>query len=797
MSTLLTLFGPLVRVWLQTTCRRRLPHTSGTLHFSGLHDTVDVFRDRWGIPHIYARSVHDLVFAQGYVHAQDRLWQMDFQRRISSGRLSEIFGSDVLEVDRWMRIIGLRRAAVNDSRSMDREILSEQEVYAEGVNAFIEAGRLPVEFTLLHYTPENWSPCDTIAWSKLMSWNLSANWESELIRKRLIDAIGSTAERALEPGYHDFWPTILPGGGNRTRDDDDPLKKNGHARRFIGPSAKDGIGSNCWAVSGDRTRSGKPILANDMHLMLGLPSIWYENHLVCGSLEVAGITAPGIPMIITGHNTRVAWGFTAGLADVQDLYEERLMTGRRGEVHYEFQGKWLPAEVVREKITIKGGKNVFEDVVITRHGPVINKLVSEVSAKNPYALRWSAYDTDTTPKAMHGLIHAKNCSEVHEALRDWTTPNLNVVYADTEGNIAYTCAGSIPVRAKGKGKVPVPGWSGEYEWRGYIPFEKHPHLQNPAEGFIVTANNRINPDGTGFPILQEHCAGDRAFRITELLEESVSVDIPYTKKMQYDLRSPSARTVIRQLHSLKTEEPQCKTLLLRMGEWDGTLGASSMEAAVYEVFARHLIRALVQKQLGDLTQYYMGKGVNPVLAPFSMMGWHSWEWLLEVLQDEKAACWCREKDGEKNNMMIEAFRSAVAWLTHRLGTSSVEKWSWGRIHTLAFSHPFSRVRALARFFSRGPYPLGGDGTTVWSGYSNMHDLDSSTIIGPPYRFIADLSHLEGSQGQLVPGQSGNPASPHYDDQIDAWFSGDYHPMTTPATELRKGHASLLRLTPLR
>jgi penicillin amidase len=796
MNTFLTLFGPLVRVWLKMMCTRRLPLTRGVLRLNGLNDPVDIFRDRWGIPHIYAKSIHDLVFAQGYVHAQDRLWQMEFQRRVSSGRLAEIFGREVLEVDRWMRIIGLRRAAVNDIRTIDAEILLEQEAYAEGVNAFIKAGRLPVECALLRYTPERWTPCDTIAWNKLMSWNLSTNWESELIRKRLIEILGKTNEEDLEPAYDDAWPVILTSGVADIHDEDGPLNKNGNARRFIGPSAKDGIGSNCWAVSGNLTTSGKPILANDMHLMLSLPSIWYENHLVCGPFEVAGITAPGVPFIITGHNRKVAWGFTAGLADVQDLYEERLKPFKNGEVRYEYRGKWLPAEIVRENITIKGGKHEFEDVVITRHGPVINKLASQISGKPPYALRWSAYDRDTTPKAMYGLLRANTCAEVHDALRNWVTPNLNVVYADTEGNIAYTCAGSIPVRMKGQGKVPVAGWSGEYDWRGYIPFAKLPHLQNPSEGFIVAANNRITAQGAGFQIFQEHCTGDRALRITELIKARGSIDVSYTKKMQYDLCSPTARTVCSHLRSLKTDDTELTPLLGSLKKWDGTLYASSTEAAVYEVFMRRLIMSLLKNELGELTHYYMGKGVNPYLSQFSMFGWHSWEWLLKVLQDDASVCWQNGTGEKKNDIMLNALRSAVAWLKETHGPSSLEKWTWGRIHTLIFSHPFGRIRALARFFDRGPYPLGGDGTTVWSGYSSMHDLDSSTVVGPPYRFVADLAYLEGSQGLLVPGQSGNPASPHYDDQIDAWFSGDYHPLTTPSIKRGNKNISHLQLTPV-
>ncbi len=800
MFSLLDVVGPFLRLWLKLLSRKKST-AQGVIELEGLHSRVRILRDRWGVPHIYVENMHDLLFAQGYVHAQDRLWQMDFTRRAASGRLSEIFGRKTLDIDRWTRIVGLNRAARLENSHLDSELLREQQAYCEGINAFIKTGRLPPEFSLLGYEPDLWQPFDTLVWNKLMSWNLSVNWESELLRSRLIELLGPEREAELEPGYFDFWPTVMNRKKASANQTNAALQRFSDSRFYTGNSPFEGTGSNCWTISGKLTESGSPILCNDMHLVLSAPAIWYENHLVGNELQLAGITTPGIPFIVSGHNGRVAWGFTAGMSDVQDLYIERMRKVDGKNVQYEYMGKWHDAAVIHEEISVKRESPVVEEVLITRHGPVINALTTEIPNGEHLSLRWVGAGQDTTSRAMHDMLRSNSCREFKDALAKWVTPNLNVHYSDTEGNIAYTLAGKVPVRRRGDGKMPVPGWLGTYEWEGYIPFGKLPHSFNPKCGYIVSANNKVAEKDYPFRLGEEYCAGDRAARIEEFLRSKRRFSVTDMKKIHRDLKSPTALTITRHITKLLREDSEkdipeeIKNACELLENWDGVLESTSPAAALYETFVRTLIAAVLSDELGNLTSRYMGKGPTPVLAEYSMFCWHSLEWLRKELEGEKSGWAGSEKGTDKRHIVLESMAEAVRILKKKLDRS-VENWSWGKLHRLTFGHPLGSVRAFAEFFNRGPFPIGGDGTTVWASFSNMHDLCSSTVIGPPYRFIADLSDLGRTMSVLAPGQTGNPASSHYDDQIEDWFNGEYHTLLYREEEVRNAAVQTLKLVPL-
>ncbi len=481
-DTIAGLLG-LASYWL----RKPLAKTQGTLQVPGLQAPVEIIRDKWGVPHIYAANTHDLMFAQGFVHAQDRLWQMDFQRRLVAGRLSEVMGAVTVPVDRWMRILGMRKVAEKEVGLIGSDVRANIEAYASGVNACIAQGHLPVEFSLLRYKPERWTVADSLSWVKMMSWNLSVNWETEILRAQLIARLGPEKAAELEPDYFDRWPTIVPPGVDYSAIGGAALLRAEAARPFTGPAAGDGLGSNNWVLAGSHTATGAPLLANDMHLLISIPAIWYENHLAGGDLNVTGVTFPGIPGVVAGHNEHVAWGFTNGFPDVQDLYMEHLRRTDNDRVQYEHKGEWLDARLVREEIRVKGGETVVEEVVITQHGPIINQLAPDFTGEQPLAMRWTSFEPDTMMLALDGMNRARSCLEFREALRHWAAPVQNIVYADTAGNIGYSFPGKVPIRAKGEGRVPVPGWTGEYEWTGYIPFDKLPHMYNPPQGYVVTS----------------------------------------------------------------------------------------------------------------------------------------------------------------------------------------------------------------------------------------------------------------------------------------------------------------------
>jgi len=797
MSAAHTVLGPIAQAALGWLSRRRLPQTAGTLHVSGLTAPVEVIRDRWGVPHIYAESTHDLMVAQGFVHAQDRLWQMDFQRRLVAGRLAEVLGTVAAPVDRWFRTIGMRRVAEREVALIDAGVRADLEAYAAGVSSRIDRGRLPVEFTLLRYRPEPWTVVDTLSWIKMMSWDLSVNWETELLRARLIARLGPERAAELEPEYFACWPRVVPPGVEYSAIGSAALRRAETARPLAGPSAREGLGSNNWALAGSRTTTGAPILANDMHLQMGLPCIWYENHLVGGDLDVTGVTFPGIPGVVSGHNGHVAWGFTNGFPDVQDLYVERLRRTDDGHVQYEYRGEWLDAQVVREEIRVKGGDATTEQVVITRHGPIVNGLAPDLAGEQPLALRWTSLEPDRMIEGLHAMSRARNCLEFREALRHWTAPVQNTVYADTEGNIAYSFPGKVPIRARGDGRVPVHGWTGEYEWIGYIPFKELPHLYNPPQGYIATANNRVVDDGYPHHIGLEHCTGARAQRIVELIEARNNIDLAYVRRMQFDQVSPTARAVARYLGQLQADDSDLAAVADLMRNWDGTLAAGSPAAAVHQVFMRRFITRTLSDKLGDLTLRYAGKGPTPVLAEGSLFGERAWEWLQAALSGPQAAMahWFDLGHGETRDDCVRlALRETVDFLKAELGPK-IGDWSWGKLHTLTYAHTLGSVPLLSRFFNRGPYPVGGDGTTVWATGASQYDLSSEGVIGPPFRFIADMGDLRNSLGLLAPGQSGQPGSPHYDDQVQAWFTGDYHPMLYAREDVEREAEARLRLVP--
>jgi penicillin amidase len=774
--------------------RRPLPQISGSMALKGLLAPVKVIRDEWGVPHIYADSIQDLLFAQGYVHAQDRLWQMEFNRRLVAGRLSEILGEVSVPLDRWMRIIGMRRTAEKEFELLEESTQQLLKIYSAGVNARIDQGRLPIEFNLLRYIPEPWNVTDTLSWPKMMSWTLSVNWEAEIIRAQIVNRIG--AEKASELDMLDYTdsPFILSPDFDFSSIGSEALKLSEQARKFTGPTAPNGIGSNNWVISGELTNTGMPLLANDMHLGLSIPAIWYENHLQAEGLHLSGITFPGIPGIVAGHNQNVAWGFTNGFPDVQDLYMEHLRRTSSNQIQYEFLGEWQDALVIPETIHIKDKEPVSEEVVITRHGPIINKLAPDLAGEQPLALKWTTLEPSNILDSLLKMAKSKDCFEFREALKTWTSPAQNTVFADTKGNIAYKLPGKIPIRAKGDGRFPVPGWTGEYEWTSYIPYDELPEIINPTQGYIVTANNRVAGSNYPYHLSFDYCTGNRAERIEELIKGKKKISIDNVRQMQFDQISTQARRTAKVLGQLKSSDPELQMVIDRMLSWDGNLSKGSAEASLYEVFTQSLVQRLLKEKLGDLAVYYCGKGPTPVLAESSIMAERSREWVDHIMGIHNSPWFKLGKGENRDEILLSVLRETVDDLKHTLGPEFGD-WAWGRLHTLTFEHTLGSVKPLDKIFNRGPFELGGDFDTIWATGSSRYDLGHKGIVGPPFRFIADLSNWENCLGLLAPGQSGQAVSPHYTDQLQSWFSGNYHSMMFTQEVVKKNAKDVLVLNP--
>ena len=772
--------------------RRSFPTTNGTIRVPGLQSEVRVYRDQWGVPNIYADNLHDLFFAQGYVHAQDRLWQMEFNRRVGSGTLSEVLGEATLEDDKFLRTIGLRRAAEKDWEGLDKDTRAALQAYADGVNAFIEShkDRLPLEFVILGatqvpgYVPAPWTPVDSLVWGKVMCWDLGANWRDELKWARFIQKLGEETTRELMPAYPQAGPFIIPPEAKDYRDLGTPdLFPDEHLARLLGNDGE-GLGSNNWVVDGTMTASGKPLLANDPHLSLQMPSTWYEIGLHAPGLDVVGASFPGVPAVIIGHNERIAWGVTNVGPDVQDLYLEKVNPDNPYQVEY--MGQWEDVKVVTEEIHVAGqDEPVSLEVRITRHGPIINDVVEGLA--QPTAFRWTALEGQQLFRAVLLIDQADNWQEFRDALRYWDAPSQNFVYADVEGNIGYQMPGDIPIRAQGQGLVPVPGWTGEYEWTGYIPFDELPSVFNPPTHLVVTANNKVVPDDYPYFITYGWSAPYRAQRITELLSAANpgSLTVDDMRDIQADVYSISAEKLMPYLVALEPEGwLQERVMRDLLKPWDYYLSADSAAASVFEVFYWKLVEHTFQDELGELYPTYleMGNYHRP---------------LLERLVEEPDNHWWDDVSTDVRETRDDIYRAAFADALKYLGRHYGDLhtlWRWDKMHTAHFDHPLGAVKPLDRIFNISGVPVGGDNFTVNPGSFKYKDLFSVNK-GPSYRQIVDLSDWNNSRSMHTTGQSGQPFHKHFSDMIEPWRKVEHHPMLFDRAQIEQNREGLLVLVP--
>lgn len=768
--------------------RRPLPQVAGVLRLPGLKSPVEVLRDQWGVPHIYAQNLDDLYFAQGYVHAQERLWQMELNRRLVQGRLAELFGPIALDTDRLIRTLGFARSAIQDWEALDTEGRHILEVYAQGVNAFLtqNANRLPLEFTLLGFKPQPWRALDSVAWAKYMGWSLSCNWDSELLRAAFIGKLGEDKAAELEPEYPRDNPTILPAA--TYREIATTMLAQFRALKSFLPTVGISGGSNNWVVDGQKTFTGKPLLANDPHLPITVPGIWYENHLVAPDFEVTGVSFPGAPAVVIGHNRDIAWGFTNAFPDVQDLYVEKPNPANPRE--FEFQGKWEPATVVREEIRVKGRPQPHvEEILITRHGPIINRVVSLIGEQAaPVALRWTGYEPNRTIQAIHKMNRARHWQEFTEALRDWTLPSQNMVYADRDGNIGYYQPGLIPIRARGLGLLPVPGWTGEYEWTGWIPHERLPHVFNPASHFVASANNRVVGDDYPYFLTLDHANGYRAARITALLTEKEKLSPDDFARIHCDFYCAPAKPFVAHLLTLTPRDDFQARALAALKAWDYHLTADSVAGGIYKTTEYFALRRLFADKLGnDLADHYFGVGLHPLIAAITLYYDRSLVKMAEILENEHSDWYTDAATGQKRTraeVLSLALSDAIAALRQHYG-DDLSKWAWGNLHQATFNHTLGVQKPLDKIFNRPARPLGGDPNTVWQAAYIPAFPIRQVHFAPSWRQIIDLADWDNSRAVHLPGQSGHPASPHYDDLITPWLRGEYHPLIWSRANVEK------------
>ena len=827
-----------------TVAPKSFPQIDGEIKLEGLNGSVDIYRDQMGIPHIYASTQHDLFFAQGYVHAQDRFWQMDAWRHIGSGTLSEMFGSGQVETDTFLRTLGWRIIAEQEYAQLDADSKAIIDSYTEGVNAYLkdhDTTALSLEYAILgllspDYKIEAWTPVNSLTWGKAMAWDLRGNMGEEIERAVLLKTLTPEQVAELFPAYPSDHPIIVNNIGEGTSAKapsqffdtfsnispsfdipDETITALQHNASLLdlalGP-AGDGIGSNSWAISGSRTATGMPLLANDPHLSIQMPSIWYQAHLECKPVtdacpyNVAGFTFAGVPGVIIGHNDRVAWGFTNVGPDVMDLYIERVNPDNPNQ--YEVNGEWVDFETRTETIQVVGGEAVDMTVRLTRHGPVISEsygpLKNENTDNNPefvpfkeragvelpeqyvIALKWTALSPSTPFKAIWGFNKAQGWEDFREAAKNFHVPAQNLLYADVDGNIGYQMPGDIPMRANGDGTLPVPGWTDEYEWTGFIPFEELPYTFNPPEGYIVTANNRCQPLDYPYLITRDWDYGFRAQRILDVIENAPGkIDIAYMQSIQgdsFDANGPVFVSLLTQM-DYQTAAPNQVIAMDLLTQWDYQNRADSAGAAVFNAFWRHFLQNTFNDNMPE-ERYYPDGGSR-------------WNEIMRQL-DEDSTWWDDKTTTDvtetRNEILRKSFEQGVAELEEMFGKDPA-KWNWGEMHAATFRNGTlgeSGVTPIEALFNRGPFPTsGGEAIVNATGWSIKDGYETTWL--PSMRMIVDLGNLNNSVTIHTTGQSGHAYHPHYDDMANMWANIQYYPMSWDQNEVMSETEGHLVLAP--
>jgi penicillin amidase len=731
--------------------------------------------------------VHDAFLTQGFVHTQDRLWQMDYDRRRAYGRASEYLGASALRQDLLLRRLGLEASARADYDAVSPETRAMLEAYAAGVNAFLRTTtRLPIEYQLLDTTPEPWQPWDACAIFKVRHVFTGGIWQAKLWRARLLRHLGPELTAKLYADTASAQPLIIPPG----LDYHGPAFNSLEALRAGEPLVNlvhelDG-GSNSWVVAGQRTVSGRPLLAGDPHRALDAPNVFYQNHLMCPAFDVVGLSFPGVPGFPHfGHNRAVAWCVTTAMADYHDLYIERFDPNHPWL--YEFKGQWLPAERRREVIRVRGGPSVEIDVSVTQHGPII---VGDPAQEYALALRYTATAEPTVSfSALLPMLRATSADAFEEALRPWVEPCNNVLFADVHGQIGYRTRGQVPIRSRANAWLPVPGWTGEHEWQGVIPFEEMPRIRNPDAGCIVTANNRIVDENYPHYLALHYEPGFRAQRIRDRLRPLLQASGQDMAAIHGDRMSLPAQAFAAMLAAAEPTNALSAQAKAYLQRWDGSMAPDSVAATVYAVCREQLMRAVMEPILGSLAPEAMGGGLYGALMPLSQLR----ERLLNMMQADDRLLLPAGEDWP--SLLATALARTVGWLRQALGDAP-QTWQWARLHRSAPRHPLCALfPELADWLNPPAVAMGGDGDTVQAASVSAgtgYSVGSTAVA----RFVFDLSDWQRSAWVVPLGASGHPGSRHYADQAATWGAVQLYPMLYDWEQISAEAETSQRLEPM-
>lgn len=784
---------------------RPLPNYSAHLNLPGIQDSVTINWDSYGVPHITASNKHDLYYAVGYVHAQDRLWQMTLIQLAAQGRFAEFFGKKMLPVDKYERTLGFWRMAKKMEQNLtsnERDIL---QAYADGVNAYVQTHEddLPIQFSLAGIRPIPWNITYTLAFARMLAWQLNVSWWSKATYGYLEGRMKPAELKQLFPGWPEGAPTSLDSSQTRLLGSVlmPMVKRDFEVRSILGDQGTH-IGSNAWVVDGNHSTTGFPILAGDPHLGVQMPAKWYEVHLTLNGQNVSGATHPGAPVIILGQNDFLAWSLTNMMADDTDFFLEQ--TDPKDRERYVADS--LADSVVyhrytldRQIIKIKGGNQVVMDVRYTTHGPVVSDIFPDtaITGNKVVAMDWTGYDQSDELGTLLKINWAQSFADFKKALPSFGVPGQNIMYADRAGNIAMFSIGHIPIRAYNP-LLFRKGWDPSYNWKGFIPFNKMPHVINPAKGWIANANNRIVAKNYPYYITDFWEPPSRIEEIDKHLEQPGKFSVQDFEKMQNDTYSPHARQVLSEVMPVLESDAHDSLIaqaLTYLRNWDYQYNTSETAATIFDTFYMKLARNTLEDEMGPWAYNNM---IHLENLPVRIMD--------RMIKNDTSSFFNNINTPDtvetRNDMIIKSMREAVTFLRDSLGTEPF-KWQWGKVHTVTFEPPLFGKAAqepgagktlkiiVHNILSRGPYPAPGDGLTVNNGQYSWLD-PYRMILGPSIRRIVDFSNMNSTLSVLPTGQSGNPLSPHYDDQIQLWLHGKYRVLSQNEDEVRsKPHQTMI------
>ncbi len=765
---------------------KSLPDYNENVKIDGLKSEVSVFYDKYAVPHIYAKNQSDLLFVQGYIHAQERLWQMDLIRRAGEGRLSEIFGASTISYDRQLRVMGIKSIAKKIDQTLSKEDKFLLQYYADGVNAFIKEhkGKYPIEFDLLDYSPENWEPFHTLMISRLMAFELNISWHVDVTLGEIINRIGLEKAKEIFPTYPENAPVTIPFATNISSTNyknsilalTDLVNIDKSRRKFMGTSGMH-IGSNSFAVSAAKSTTGHALLASDPHLALASPAKWYEVHLVSNEINLHGMSLPGVPLVIIGNNKSIAWGLTNVMLDDTDFYIEEEDSTKK---NYFSNGKLIPYKFVNDSIFVKDSGFVSLNYRLSYHGPIINDIhpILKNEKAPPIAFRWSANDVTTEIHTIDQLSRATDWESFRAAVKNFKVPAQNFIYADAKGNIGFQLGGNIPIRSQNNPTLPVNGNTTSNDWKGYVPFEELPSIYNPSQNYIASANNKTTARNFQYHISNLWEPPSRIQRIAEMLGGNEKVSPDLLQKIQNDQYSYFAKDLTKHIllaYEGETVEIHLQEVLNYLKNWNFEIQATNVTPSIYAVFFNYLIKNTLHDEIGDnLLEGYQHLANIPLRVLINLLEKENSEWFDNVNTDEVET---------KNDIIKKSMNDAISYLEKKLG-SDIKMWQWGKLHTLTFKHPIGGEPPFGILFNVGPYSISGDGTTVNNGeYSFNHPYEMN--LGPSMRRVIDFGNMDKLQTIITTGQSGQPLSDHYNDQVLMWLNGKYKTTTMNKATIEK------------